>query len=185
MDVTPERDTTVLTVLPGAFKAEQKSPRAHLAGSMEVLKIPDHPQKIRTLGVIPAEEQDLDLALADVIVSAGRGIGAEDNLELIRRLAGLFSKSAMGCSRTVCDLGWLGYKHQIGLTGKTVAPKLYLAVGISGAIQHLVGMKASQCIVAIHKDPEAPIFEVADYGIVGDLMEVVPALTEAVNASKQ
>jgi len=179
MDVTPERDTTVLTVLPGAFKAEQKSPRAHLAGSMEVLKIPDHPQKIRTLGVIPAEEQDLDLALADVIVSAGRGIGAEENLELIRRLAGLFSKSAMGCSRTVCDLGWLGYKHQIGLTGKTVAPKLYIACGISGAVQHIAGMRGSKMVVAVNKDPRAAIFQIADIGIVEDLMTFIPLVMDA------
>jgi electron transfer flavoprotein alpha subunit len=162
MDVATEMDTTVLTMLPGAFKA------------VEVLKIPDHPQKIRTLGVIPAEEQDLDLALADVIVSAGRGIGAEENLALIRRLAGLFSKSAVGCSRTVCDRGWLGYKHQIGLTGKTVAPKLYIACGISGAVQHVAGMRGSKMVVAVNKDPGAAIFQIADIGIVEDLITFIP-----------
>ena len=179
MNVAPEMDTTVLTVLPGAFKAEEKSPQPHSAGSVEVLEIPDRPRKIRTLGLIPAGEQDLDLALADVIVSAGRGIGAEENLELIRRLAGLFSKSAVGCSRTVCDLGWLGYKHQIGLTGKTVAPKLYIACGISGAVQHIAGMRGSKMVMAVNKDPRAAIFQIADIGIIEDLITFIPLVMDA------
>ena len=179
MNVAPEMDTTVLTMLPGAFKAEERSPQHHSAGSVEVLEIPDRPQKIRTLGLIPAGEQDLDLALADVIVSAGRGIGAEENLELIRRLAGLFSKSAVGCSRTVCDLGWLGYKHQIGLTGKTVAPKLYIACGISGAVQHIAGMRGSKMVIAVNKDPRAAIFQIADIGIIEDLITFIPLVMDA------
>jgi electron transfer flavoprotein alpha subunit len=128
--------------------------------------------------MIPAEERDLDLSIADVIVSAGRGIGNEENLALIRQLAGLFSKSAIGCSRTVCDRGWLGYQHQIGLTGKTVSPKLYIACGISGAIQHVTGMSGSKYVVAVNKDPGAAIFQVADVGIVEDLTIFIPLVID-------
>ncbi len=128
--------------------------------------------------------QTVDLGSAQRIVSVGRGIKDADNLHLVQELATALG-AELGASRPICDNGWLPLERQIGSSGQTVSPKLYLAVGISGAIQHLVGMKGSQCVVAINKDPGAPIFEVADYGIVGDLFEVVPALTEAVKAAKQ
>ncbi len=127
--------------------------------------------------------QAVDLGSAQLIVAVGRGIKEADNLPLVQDLATALG-AEIAASRPICDNGWLPIERQVGSSGQTVAPKLYLAVGISGAIQHLVGMKGSQCIVAINKDAEAPIFEVADYGIVGDLFEVVPALTEAIKAAK-
>ena len=120
---------------------------------------------------------------ADIIVSVGRGIKEKENISLVEDLAKALG-GELAASRPICDSGWLPMERQVGSSGQTVAPKLYIAIGISGAIQHLVGMQGSQCIVAINKDPEAPIFEVADYGIVGDLFEVVPALTEALKSAK-
>jgi electron transfer flavoprotein alpha subunit len=128
--------------------------------------------------------QTVDLGSAQLIVSVGRGIKDAENIPLVQELATALG-AELAASRPICDSGWLPLERQVGSSGQTVSPKLYLAVGISGAIQHLVGMKGSECIVAINKDPGAPIFEAADYGIVGDLFEVVPALTEAVKAAKQ
>jgi electron transfer flavoprotein alpha subunit len=132
--------------------------------------------------IMQAPEQEgaraVDLGQADIIVSAGRGIGEQGNVELVQQLAAAIG-GEVGASRPVCDEGWLPIERQIGSSGQTVAPKLYLALGISGASQHLMGMKGSHIIVAVNKDPNAPIFKVADYGIVGDVLEVAPALIEA------
>ncbi|HCC58443.1 MAG TPA: electron transfer flavoprotein subunit alpha/FixB family protein [Solibacterales bacterium] len=125
----------------------------------------------------------VDLTAADIIVSVGRGIKEPENLPLIEKLAQALG-AEMAASRPICDNGWMPMERQVGSSGQTVAPKMYVAVGISGAIQHLVGMKGSKTVVAINKDPEAPIFEVADYGIVGDLFQVVPALIEALEKVK-
>jgi electron transfer flavoprotein alpha subunit len=125
----------------------------------------------------------VDLTAAEIIVSVGRGIKEKDNIGIVEELAKALG-GELAASRPICDSGWLPMERQVGSSGQTVSPKVYLAVGISGAIQHLVGMKGSKTIVAINKDANAPIFEVADYGIVGDLFEVVPALTEEVKKAK-
>ncbi|MGH9450960.1 MAG: electron transfer flavoprotein subunit alpha/FixB family protein [Terriglobia bacterium] len=126
----------------------------------------------------------VDLTQAEIIVAAGRGIKAPENLDLVRKLAEALG-GEVGASRPICDGGWLPMDRQIGSSGQTVAPKLYVALGISGAIQHQVGMKGSRTIVAINKDAEAPIFEVATYGVVGDLFEIVPPFIEAINSFKE
>lgn len=128
-------------------------------------------------------KQAVDLSQAPLIVAVGRGIKSQENIEMVQRLAEAMG-AEIAASRPICDNEWLPMDRQIGSSGQTVSPKLYLAVGISGAIQHVVGMKNSQTIVAINKDAEAPIFDIADYGIVGDLFEIVPALTAEINRVK-
>lgn len=139
--------------------------------------------KARFVEIRQGESGGVDLTQAQVIVAGGRGLGSAEKFSVIRDLAAALG-AQVGASRPVTDSGWLPHEHQIGSSGVTVSPKLYVAAGISGAIQHLVGMRASGYIVAINKDPEAPIFGVADVGVVGDLFEIVPALTKAVRAAR-
>ncbi len=139
--------------------------------------------RCRPLGKLPAGEAAYDFSAAEVIVAAGQGIGAAENLELIQRLAGLFPKAAVGCSRAVCDRGWMEYRRQIGMTGRTVAPPLYIACGISGAMPHLAGMRDSRCIVAVNRDKNAAIFQVAHLGVVADLLAFIPAVLEQTDRS--
>lgn len=129
-------------------------------------------------------QRAVDLSAAPIIVSVGRGIKEKENLHLIEELAAALG-AEIAASRPICDNGWLPMERQVGSSGQTVAPKLYVAVGLSGAIQHLVGIKGAKTVVAINKDPNAPIFEVADYGMCADLFEVVPALTAAIKAAKE
>ena len=174
-----------ISVQAGAFRADPAEASAAAPAPIEVFTPTIDTAQIRTKPGKPfrGSSQTVDLGSAQLIVSVGRGIKEAENIPLVEALATALG-AELAASRPICDNGWLPMERQVGSSGQTVAPKLYLAVGISGAIQHLVGMKGSQCIVAINKDPDAPIFEVADYGIVGDLFEVVPALTEAIRAAR-
>ncbi len=167
--------TVIVTVQSGAFAADSATAGTAAVRALTVGPIETDREILR---VEQAGEEDVDLTKADIIVSVGRGIGGADKLGPVEGLAEALG-AEIGASRPVVDNDWLPRDRQVGSSGQTVSPKLYLAVGISGAIQHLVGMKGSGCIVAINKDASAPIFSVARYGVVGDLHEVVPALTEA------
>ena len=171
--VKPAGSKAVLTVQAGAFSLEGEAQGTPSVVALQV----DGSGKVEFLGYEPAEAKDVDLAKAEVIVSAGRGIGKKDNVPIIAALAKALG-GELGASRPVVDAGWVGHSHQVGTTGQTVGPKLYVACGISGAIQHLAGMKKSDFIVAINKDKDAPIGEVADVLIVADVLQFVPALTE-------
>ena len=164
----------------GAYRADRIE-----AGSAPVEKFAPQltPSRIQPLEVFREAARAVDLTAAEIIVSVGRGIKEADNIPVVQKLADVLG-AELAASRPICDSGWLPMERQVGSSGQTVAPKMYVAVGISGAIQHLVGMKGSKIIVAINKDANAPIFEVADYGIVGDLFQVVPALVEEIRKAK-
>jgi electron transfer flavoprotein alpha subunit len=170
------------SVQAGAYRADKVA-----AGTATVERfIPElSAAAIRTkpLELFRESQRAVDLTAAEIIVSVGRGIKEADNIPIVQKLAEVLG-AELAASRPICDNGWLPMERQVGSSGQTVSPKLYLAIGISGAIQHLVGMKGSKTIVAINKDAEAPIFEVADYGIVGDLFQIVPALVEEIQKAK-
>lgn len=176
-EVAPVPETvSVLTVMPGAAKPAAAGNK----GSVELWHIELGEPKTRNLGYIEAKAGALDLARAEVIVAAGRGIGGQEQLELVRRLAECFDKGALAGSRPVIDAGWLPLERQVGQTGQTVHPKLYIACGISGAIQHLAGMSGSELIVAINIDREANIFNIAHLGVVQDLHQFLPVLIQKI-----
>ena len=170
----------------GAFRADLAAKHASGKAPVKPAAVELKPEQIRTkpLELFREAKQAVDLTQAPILVSVGRGIKAPENIALAEKLAKLLG-GEVSASRPICDEGWLPMDRQIGSSGQTVAPKLYLALGISGAIQHVVGMKASRTIAAINKDQNAPIFEIADYGVVGDLFEIVPALIEQLEKAPQ
>jgi electron transfer flavoprotein alpha subunit len=179
-DVVPQGPAPhFVTIQIGSFRADSAR-KGSSPAPIRALTVNVDAASIRQKPEPPFQEarQAVDLSQAERIVSVGRGIKEQDKLPLAQQLADALH-AELAASRPICDAGWLPMERQVGSSGQTVAPKLYLALGISGAIQHLVGMKGSQTIAAINKDPDAPIFEIADYGIVGDLFEIVPAMIEA------
>ncbi|MEE8200053.1 MAG: electron transfer flavoprotein subunit alpha/FixB family protein [Candidatus Acidoferrales bacterium] len=179
-DVVPVGDPPhFATFQAGAFRADQVKEGGKKAEIKKVdVKLDASQIRTRPGELFREAKQAVDLTRAEIIVAVGRGIKEQKNIEMAKKLAELLG-GELAASRPICDEGWLPMERQIGSSGQTVAPKLYLALGISGAIQHVVGMKGARTVVAVNKDQNAPIFEVADYGIVGDLFEVVPALIEA------
>jgi electron transfer flavoprotein alpha subunit len=180
-DVVPlGPDPHFVTFQIGAFRVDQVA-KGSSPAAIRALTVNVDAAAVRQKPEPPFQQakQAVDLSQAERIVSVGRGIKEQTNIEIAKKLAEALG-AEIAASRPICDAGWLPMERQVGSSGQTVAPKLYVALGISGAIQHLVGMKGSNTVVAINKDPDAPIFEIADYGIVGDLFEIVPAIIDAV-----
>lgn len=165
----------ICTLRPNVFRPE--NPDRKVNGKPEILKVSNTTNLAEKVVEVSKSSTKKDITEARIIVSGGLGLGKASNFKLIENLAGVLD-AAIGASRPVVDEGWRPYSNQVGQTGRTVSPDLYIACGISGAVQHLAGMSSSKCIVAINKDPYAPIFEIANYGIIGDALEILPLLTE-------
>ncbi len=170
----------LVSIRPNTFQADGQTAGQADSGVIESIPVPSFETRVQVTGIKAPEKAMLDVAEAPIVVSGGRGLKEPANFALLEALAEALGNTAVGASRAVVDAGWREHGAQVGQTGKTVSPGLYIAVGISGAIQHLAGMRTAKTIVAINRDKDAPIFKVADYGIVGDLFEVVPRLTEEI-----
>lgn len=179
----PDHRPQMGTVRPSVFKkCEPVTPHAEII--REEIHVPEDQIRTKILEVIKdMDAEGVDLEGAEIIVSGGRGLGGPEGFEIIRECAKLLG-ATVGSSRAAVDAGWISHSHQVGQTGKTVAPKLYIACGISGAIQHAAGVGGADCIVAINKDPDAPIFNIADFGVVGDLFEVLPVFMDEIRKAR-
>ncbi len=180
----PNHRPQMATVRPGVMQKKDKIPGAKAEVIVEKVDLTPNSKFVEILDIVKSVSTTVDIAEAKILVSGGRGVGSPENFAMLDDLAAAIG-GTVSCSRAVVDSGWKPKDLQVGQTGKTVRPQVYFAIGISGAIQHVAGMEESDIIIAINKDPDAPIFDVADYGIVGDALKIVPKLTEAIKAQAE
>lgn len=180
---TPDHRPQMATVRPKTFPVPDPDPAKK--AEVRIIPLPEDlfRSRIEPLGLEKSGERDINIQDSEVVVSGGKGMKKPEHFEMLRELAGVLD-GGVGASRAAVDNRWIGYPHQVGLSGKVVSPKVYMAIGISGSVQHLAGMQTAEFIVAVNKDPEAPIFKVADLGLCGDLFDIVPRLKEALKSRK-
>ena len=176
-------DTVFVTVRSGSYAVPEAEPGRHVDAETLSVELTDADLRVKVIDLLESKAGSANLEAADIVVIGGRGLGEAANFPLAEQLAEAFG-GAVGATRAVTDLGWRPHYDQVGQTGRTIAPKLYVGVGVSGAVQHTVGMRGSETVVAINRDPDAPIFKLADFGVVGDLFEIVPLLIERVREAR-